>query len=56
MMDKQKEIDRYSTWSFLNFFRYMSLIQIDESWAKHLTRLNFLQEEIVAESILGAER
>ena len=42
-------------WAFVSFFRYLSLIQIDESWCKHLTRLDLLKEEMVLQSFT-AER
>ena len=37
------------------WFRYMSLVQIDESWCKHLSRLDLLKEEMVLQSFT-AER
>lgn len=52
---KRQEIDTASTWAFVSFFRYMSMVQTDESWCKHLSRLDLLKEEMVLQSFT-AER
>lgn len=53
---KQSDVDRPgSPWTFPAFFRYMTLVQIDESWCKHLSRLDLLKEEMVLQSFT-AER
>lgn len=53
--DKAKLIDSSSTWKFHDFFRYLTLVQMDESWCKHLSRLDLLKEEMVLQSF-SAER
>lgn len=47
---KRKEVDTLSTWAFVSFFRYLSMVQTDESWCKHLSRLELLKEEMVLQS------
>ena len=37
-------------WRFSDFFRYMTLVQIDEAWCRHLSRLELLKEEMVLQS------
>merc|ERR1711871_573613 len=39
-----------STGAFVTFFRYLLLVQTDESWCKHLNRLDLLKEEMVLQS------
>jgi len=41
--------------SFVAFFRYLAMIQMDESWCRHLSRLDLLKEEMVLQSFT-AER
>ena len=48
--DKSKLIDSSGTWKFHEFFRYLTLVQTDESWCKHLSRLDLLKEEMVLQS------
>lgn len=47
---KKVEIDSLSPWAFVAFFRYLSMVQTDESWCKHLSRLDLLKEEMVLQS------
>ena len=44
------DIVNSSQWSFAAFVRYLALVQVDESWCKHLTRLDLLKEEMVLQS------
>jgi len=53
--DKRAQVDAVSPWAFSSFFRYLSLVQTDESWCKHLSRLDLLKEEMVLQSFT-AER
>lgn len=39
-----------SAGAFVTFFRYLALVQTDESWCKHLNRLDLLKEEMVLQS------
>ena len=49
--EKKQLIDSsLSSWAFVAFFRYLALVQVDESWCKHLTRLDLLKEEMVLQS------
>merc|ERR1711965_1061214 len=50
IQQKKEEIDSLSPWAFVAFFRYLSMVQIDESWCKHLSRLDLLKEEMVLQS------
>jgi len=54
---KRSEVDEASvnSWAFVSFFRYLAMVQTDESWCKHLTRLDLLKEEMVLQSFT-AER
>lgn len=52
---KKQVIDSLSTWAYPSFVRYLALVQIDESWCRHLTRLDLLKEEMVTRSFT-AER
>lgn len=54
---KRGEVDAASAnaWAFVSFFRYLALVQTDESWCKHLTRLDLLKEEMILQSFT-AER
>jgi len=55
-IDQKKQlIDSATTWAFAGFFRYLTLVQTDESWCKHLSRLDLLKEEMVLQSFT-AER
>jgi len=47
---KKVEVDSLSPWAFVAFFRYLSMVQMDESWCKHLSRLDLLKEEMVLQS------
>ena len=47
---KRADIDSVSSWAFPAFFRYLSLVQVDEVWCKHLSRLDLLKEEMVLQS------
>jgi len=51
IQQKKVEVDSLSPWAFVAFFRYLALVQIDESWCKHLSRLDLLKEEIVLQSM-----
>jgi len=54
--EKKELVDSsLSSWAFVAFFRYLALVQVDESWCKHLTRLDLLKEEMVLQSFT-AER
>lgn len=55
LIDKGKLLDQYSQWALPSFARYLSMVQIDESWCKHLSRLDLLKEEMVLQSFT-AER
>ena len=55
MEDKKQLINTASSWAFPGFFRYLTLVQTDESWCKHLSRLDLLKEEMVLQSFT-AER
>merc|ERR1711871_1364500 len=49
--EKQKTIDEVgSQGAFVTFFRYLTLVQTDEVWCKHLNRLDLLKEEMVLQS------
>ena len=48
--DKAALLKQASQWAFPSMARYLSLIQLDESWVKHLNRLDLLKEEMVLES------
>eukprot|EP00981_Chlorochromonas_danica_P011634 scaffold4165_cov194-Ochromonas_danica.AAC.6 len=50
---KQQEIDQVSAWAFVAFFRYLALIQVDELWCKHLTRLEVVKEEVSVQAFTG---
>ena len=50
---KKNEVDSLSPWAFAAFFRYLSLMQMDESWCKHLSRLDLLKEEKVLQSFMA---
>jgi len=50
VLDKRQEVDSVSSWAFVAFFRYLALVQVDESWCKQLTRLDLLKEEMVLQS------
>ena len=50
LIDKGKLLDQYSQWALPSFARYLSMVQIDESWCKHLSRLDLLKEEMVLQS------
>merc|ERR1711871_908676 len=39
-----------SSGAFVTFFGYLLLVQTDESWCKHLNRLDLLKEEMVLQS------
>merc|ERR1711871_1149361 len=39
-----------SAGAFVTFFKYLALVQTDESWCKHLNRLDLLKEEMVLQS------
>jgi len=47
LAQKIQLIDTVSPWAFVAFFRYLALVQTDESWCKHLSRLDLLKEEMV---------
>merc|ERR1711871_1192332 len=51
IQQKKVEVDSLSPWAFAAFFRYLALVQIDESWCKHLSRLDLLKEEILLQSM-----
>jgi len=48
--DKRRMLDSVSQWAFPSYARYLSLVQTDESWCKHLSRLDLLKEEMVLQS------
>lgn len=50
LAQKKQMVDTLSAWAFVSFIRYLALVQIDESWCKHLTRLDLLKEEMVTRS------
>ncbi|KAJ1418833.1 P-loop containing nucleoside triphosphate hydrolase protein, partial [Ochromonadaceae sp. CCMP2298] len=50
VQEKRAEVDSVSSWAFVAFFRYLALVQVDESWCKQLTRLDLLKEEMVLQS------
>jgi preprotein translocase subunit SecA len=50
LAQKIQLIDTVSPWAFAAFFRYLALVQTDESWCKHLSRLELLKEEMVLAS------
>ena len=50
LIDKGKLLDQFSQWALPSFARYLSMVQIDESWCKHLSRLDLLKEEMVLQS------
>jgi preprotein translocase subunit SecA len=50
LVDKSKLLDSFSQWALPSFARYLSMVQIDESWCKHLCRLDLLKEEMVLQS------
>ena len=50
LTQKIQLIDTVSAWAFVAFFRYLALVQTDESWCKHLSRLDLLKEEMVLAS------
>ena len=51
--EKQKTIDEVgSQGAFVTFFRYLTLVQTDEVWCKHLNRLDLLKEVCVSLFIL----
>ena len=52
---KRQQVDAVSPWAFVSFFRYLAMVQTDESWCKHLSRLDLLKEEMVLQSFT-AER
>jgi preprotein translocase subunit SecA len=52
---KKAQVDAVSPWAFVAFFRYLAMVQTDESWCKHLSRLDLLKEEMVLQSFT-AER
>lgn len=52
---KRQLIDSATTWAFAGFFRYLTLVQTDEAWCRHLSRLDLLKEEMVLQSFT-AER
>jgi preprotein translocase subunit SecA len=43
-------LNEASQWAFPSMARYLSLLQMDESWCKHLSRLDILKEEMVLSS------
>lgn len=52
---KKKEINEISltqanNLGFTSLFRYLTLVQTDESWTKQLTRLELLKEEMILQS------
>jgi preprotein translocase subunit SecA len=47
---KKSQVDAVSPWAFVAFFRYLAMVQTDESWCKHLSRLDLLKEEMVLQS------
>ena len=48
--DKKNLLDSNSPGAFVTLFRYLSLVQTDESWCKHLSRLELLKEEMILQS------
>jgi preprotein translocase subunit SecA len=48
--NKKALLSQGSQWAFPSMARYLSIIQVDESWCKHLTRLDLLKEEMVLQS------
>lgn len=48
--EKKAAVDSATSWAFVGFFRYLALVQMDESWCKHLSRLDLLKEEMVLQS------
>jgi preprotein translocase subunit SecA len=38
------------TYMYIYIFRYLAMVQTDESWCKHLSRLDLLKEEMVLQS------
>jgi preprotein translocase subunit SecA len=47
---KREQVDALSPWAFAAFFRYLALVQVDEAWCRHLSRLDLLKEEMVLQS------
>lgn len=43
-------MDSLSQWATAAFARYLAMVQTDESWCKHLSRLDLLKEEMVLQS------
>merc|ERR1711871_268192 len=50
LAEKRKILSSMSQWALPSFARYLSMVQIDESWCKHLSRLDLLKEEMVLQS------
>ena len=50
LLEKSKLLASTSQWAMPSFARYLSMVQIDESWCKHLSRLDLLKEEMVLQS------
>ena len=50
LVDKSKFLASMSQWAMPSFARYLAMVQIDESWCKHLSRLDLLKEEMVLQS------
>merc|ERR1712070_1358329 len=50
LVEKKAVLDSGGQWAYHAFARYLSLVQTDESWTKHLTRLDLLKEEMVLAS------
>tara|TARA_A100001015_G_scaffold321344_1_gene451610 strand:- start:2992 stop:3333 length:342 start_codon:yes stop_codon:yes gene_type:complete len=51
LADKEKMFSTPTAqWSYTAFARNLALIQVDESWTRHLTRLDLLKEEMVLNS------
>jgi preprotein translocase subunit SecA len=50
IQEKRRELDNATSWPFVSFFRYLAIVQTDESWCRHLSRLDLLKEEMVLQS------
>ena len=50
LVEKSKQLASVGQWAMPSFARYLSMVQIDESWCKHLSRLDLLKEEMVLQS------
>lgn len=49
---KRLEVDNASlSWAFVAFYRYLALVQTDEAWCRHLTRLGLLLDTLNTLSI-----